>query len=243
MNSSIKIGFAGSYKCDYLLYFSRIALALGKTVSIVDATGEQFLNYSVPNYLNNTVVSYRGIDVFLGCKGAENYEQLPLDKYDIVFIDYGFNSHLVKYMRDCTAVILCTDFERYNVDRLRDYVKELAAFNKTNSQNKDGDTHQGEDEKVYVIKVYRDIVKSKINEKYIDHYLELNTLVEVTLEYIFYFDELDYKSRIDSQYNDFFKFNKLTKSHRTMFVDILRGVLELKDKEVIKALKKAERGL
>ena len=52
------------------------------------------------------------------------------------------------------------------------------------------------------IKIYRDIVNSKINTDYIDSILDINQKINIVLEYILTLDEIDYKYRLENQYGD-----------------------------------------
>lgn len=230
MASLTKIGFAGSYKCDLLLYFARIAGSAGKKVMLVDSTDEQLLPYSVPNTFNDNITTYGNCDIYSGCNNLKIYEQLDFSNYDILFIDYGFNEELAHYMLDCNEIIFVSNLEKYNVLKLRGYIESL-----TEAVLKD------KKEDINIIKIYRDIVKSKIDKRYIDSILALNEILDVKGEYLFYFDEVDYKIRIESQYDDNFRFNKLMKEHRVMFSEILGKYLDLKDRKLNKAIRKAGR--
>ena len=62
-----RIGFIGSYKCDLILYIAKITSAAGKKVAIVDAAGEPVWEYNVPVYLDNRIITYDDIDIYLNC--------------------------------------------------------------------------------------------------------------------------------------------------------------------------------
>lgn len=246
MKSLIEIGFAGSYKCDLLLYLARIAIAAGKKVAIVDAAQEDTWSYSVPVYLDNKLVTYSEVDVYLERKTPQSFEEIEFNKYDIVFVDFGFNKEMASYMSQCDAVVLISDIEKQNVLRLRGYLK---SFETHLASGKSNDTSIEESTNTVVnknrmdaIKIYRDVINSKINTKYTDTLLEIGEKLNIVLEYIIGFDEIDYRCRIESQYNDNFKFNKLTKHLKIMLVDILESCTEIDRKSLLNAMKKAERG-
>jgi hypothetical protein len=254
MTSLIEIGFAGSYKCDLLLYLARIVMAAGKKVAIVDAVEDDIWSYSVPVYLDKKIVTYSDVDIYLGCKNAQSYENVEFNKYDVVFVDFGFNKDMSYYMSQCDSVVLVSDIDRSNILRLREYIKAFTTcegFGKPSVIENDegGNEDENGNEKEYkrkskmdVIKVYRDIVASKINTKYTDNLLDINEKLNVAMEYVIHFDEINYKCRIESQYNDSFRFNKLTKDYKVMLVDIVESCIGLDRKLITKALKKAERG-
>lgn len=242
MKEKVHIGFAGSYKCDLLLYLARIVLAAGKKVAIIDAVTDDIWSYSVPTYLDKKIVTYGDVDIYLDCKTAEAYEEIDFNNYDIVFVDFGFNKDMSYYMSLCDSIILVTDLEKNNVLKLREYIKSFAAsekYNEARSSDSDGTERKSNND---AIKIYRDVVSSKINTKYTDTLLDIGDKLNVVMEYIVEFDELNYKCRIESQYNDRIKFNKLTKAYKVMLVDIIESCTELDRKSILKALKKAERG-
>jgi hypothetical protein len=244
MKSLVEIGFAGSYKCDLLLYLSKIALAAGKKVAIVDAVEEDIWSYSVPVYLDKKVVTYSDVDIYLNRSDAQAFEEIEFNNYDVVFVDFGFNKNMAGYMRQCDAVVIISDIERNNVLKLREYIKafvNLLEAGKTTDN--EGNANEAEKKsQVDTIKIYRDVVSSKINTKYTDTLLDINEKLNIVMEYIIQFDEIDYRCRIESQYNDSFRFNKLTKALKVMLVDILESCTEIDRKSLLNALKKAERG-
>ncbi|OPZ87567.1 MAG: hypothetical protein BWY74_03372 [Firmicutes bacterium ADurb.Bin419] len=246
MKALMLIGFAGSYKCDLLLYLARTVLAAGKKVAIVDAVGDDIWSYSVPVYLDNKIVTYSDVDIYLGCNTAEPYENIEFNKYDIVFVDFGFNKDMSKYMNQCESVVMISDIERSNVLKLREYIKAFITsegFCSKDAVNNSEDRKEHDSKsQVDIIKIYRDVVGSKINTKYTDTLLDINEKLNVVMEYIVQFDEVNYRCRIESQYNDRFKFDKLTKAYKVMLVDILESCTELDRKSITKALKRAERG-
>lgn len=231
MESTIKIGFAGSYKCDLLLYLARIATAAGKRVAIVDAASEDIWSYSVPVYMDKKLVTYNDTDIYLSCNTKGSLGDVDLGKYDMVFFDFGFNKDMVEYASQCDAGILISDIERNHVLRLREYIKAFTLA--LESEDKP---------KMDVIKIYRDVVDSKINTKYTDTLLDIGDKLNIAMEYIVGFDSVDYRCRIESQYNDNIKFNKITKDLKSMFVDILESCTQIDRKSLLNAMKKAERG-
>ena len=246
MKALVQIGFAGSYKCDLLLYLARTVLAAGKKVAIVDAVADDIWSYSVPVYLDNKIVTYSDVDIYLGCKTAETYKTIEFNKYDVVFVDFGFNKDMSYYMSLCDSIILVTDIERNNILKLREYIKAFTASEGFNSKyvvnnSSDGGGHKNKSN-IDVIKIYRDVVGSKISPRYTDTILDIDEKLNIAMEYIVQFDEINYRCRIESHYNDTFKFNKLTKAYKVMLIDIIESCTELDRKSITKALKKAERG-
>lgn len=231
-----KIGFVGTYKCDLILYLAKIVAFAGKKVAIVDACEEDVWKYNVPVYLDSKVITYYDIDIYLDCKTMRDNIKLDLSNYDIVFFDFGFNKDLAQYIKECDALVIVSTMEKHIIMKLRECLKTIRVMN---SETEDNDV-QGK--KTDIIKIYRDVVSCKISTKYVDSLLDIDDMVNVVLEYILSFDEIGYKCRIENQYNDFIKFNKLPKTFKTMLIDIIRGCTDLNEKQIKKSLNKAERG-
>ncbi|MCX7920453.1 MAG: hypothetical protein N3B21_00300 [Clostridia bacterium] len=223
MGSLTKIGFCGTKIDDITSYLSRILNVIGKKLAVIDASEEQFLKFSVPSGDNCTnITTYRGVDIYTDCSFQDNFAKVNLSKYEVVFINFGLNKALLKEFSDCDIHFIVTDMERHNVLRLKDTVSKL-------------------DKKLEAIRIYRDVVDSKIDKRYMDSLLE-NVMVNYKAEYFFNLDDSELACRIDSQYNDIFKFNKLPKEFKVMFSEVLTELLGLDKKTVSNAIKKAERG-
>lgn len=233
-----RIGFIGSYKCDLILYIAQITSAAGKKVAIVDAAGEPVWEYNVPVYLDNRIITYDDIDIYLNCGGSEKYKEIEMDDYDIVLIDYGFNKDMLYSMKQCNSVIIVSTLEKFNVMRLRECLKTITLLSDRGFEKEASGTGAVKD----AIKIYRDIVNSKINTDYIDSILDINQKINIVLEYILTLDEIDYKYRLENQYGDSIVFKKLTKSMKNMLMDIVEACTDISRKDIIKAAKKAERG-
>lgn len=249
MASLIKVGFAGSYKADILLFMARIFHALGKKVTVVDATDEQYLVYSIPNYLNNKVITYENTDFYLGCNTHENYEKIPFEKYDIAFIDFGFNKSMTKCCKSSDRIILITDLERHNVMRLRDFISDFIKkeHSHTDANEKQSDSSEIESREILnescsFTRIYRDIVDSKINVKYLDSLLDVSASINITSQYLIYLDDCDYRIRIESQYDDCFRFHKLSKVYKIMFSELIVEYMDIPRKDADKAIRVAEKG-
>lgn len=232
-----KIGFVGTYKCDLILYLAKIIAFAGKKVAIVDACEEDVWKYNVPVYLDSKIITYHDIDIYLDCKTSRDNMKLDLSNYDIVFFDYGFNKDLLQYAKECDALIIVSTIEKHIIMKLRECLKAITV---TNGET-EGIGIQGK--KIDAIKIYRDVVLCKIGPKYVDNLLDIDDRVNIVMEYILGFDEISYKCRIENQYNDYIKFNKLPKTFKAMLADIVKACTDLNDKNIKKALNKAERGI
>lgn len=222
MKPFIRLGFVGTYKVDLLHYFSRILIALNKEVVIVDATKEQYLQATIPEPINN-VTTYQGVDYVVNHYKMNQLSTLDYSQYDIALIDYGLNEEIHQDYINCTIIFVVTDFERHNVLKLKNILNE---FNQS----------------IKVVKIYRDVILSKISCQYINHLLDIEVKAKVLAEYLFEFKEADYRCKLLCQYNNNFTFKKLTKEYKRMFADIVEELYDVRSRETIKAIKVAEEG-
>ncbi|MCX7772104.1 MAG: hypothetical protein N2376_03210 [Clostridia bacterium] len=232
-STKIKLGFIGSYKCDIMLYLARTLLAAGKTAAIVDASSEHIWDYHVSKISNSTVVTQKGLDVFLSCDSQQNYEQMAYEEYDFILIDFGTNRSLAKYFKECSVHFIVLDMEKMNIIRLSSFLHVFFQFDST---------EEDQQEKREFIRIYRDIIDSKINIPYINKIIGADDKINVALEYMMYLDGMDYKCRIENQYNDTIRFTKISKAFKHMLLEILDTFSNIEKKHLLKALKKAERG-
>ncbi|WP_156456346.1 hypothetical protein [Abyssisolibacter fermentans] len=217
-----KLGFFGTYKCDIINYLSRILSKLDKKVAVIDASIEQTMRYCIPQTYDGNYVSYRSVDFYINCQAEKSFINVTFDDYDVILIDFGFNKSLLDKLYDCTGIFLISDFQRYNIQRIRAFTNDL----------KDESS---------IIRIYRDMVDSKIDSKYIDSYLNIDNF-EVIAKYEFELEPQDYKSNIEFQYNDIFKFKDLSKYYKDMLNDIISEYFQIEKKQILKAAKLAERG-
>lgn len=218
-----RFGFFGTYKCDIINYFSRILNNLDKKVVVVDASIEQTMNYCIPDTYEDDYISYRNVDYYKNCINQDRFSDISYEDYDVILIDFGFNKQLLNELYDCKALFLVCDFQRHNVQNMKDFISSL----------------EGESS---IVRIYRDIVDSKINSKYVDSYLDIESCTQIIANYDFELEQCDYKCNLESQYNDIFKFKDLSKEYKDMFYDIISEFFQVEKKQILKAIKLAERG-
>lgn len=223
MKHSIRLGFIGTYKVDLLHYFSRVFLATNQSVAIVDASEEQYLQSTIPAPINNKI-SYHGVDCCVNYQDINGLIKLNDGEYDVILIDYGMNETVSEDYLNCTLIFIVTDFEKHHIDALQKLI-----FNTFKSSIK-------------VVKIYRDVIRSKITAQYINYLLDLETKSKVLAEYIFELNEEDYACKLLSQYNDVIHFKKLRKEYKRMFSDVLEELYHIKHREALKLIKVAEEG-
>ncbi|HEX2945639.1 MAG TPA: hypothetical protein VHT96_06765 [Clostridia bacterium] len=255
MKQSIKIGLAGSYKCDLIMYFSRILHSAGKKVAIIDASEEQFLSYCVPLVFDSDhMVTYRDIDVYYKARNEEDCVNFIRGDYDVILVDAGFNAKMYNYLAGCDYCIFVTDPEIHNVQRLSEFIGKYPGLKLLKPKAKAGDKPEvksGEEAgtaaaieaaKGSQIRVFRDMCPGKIDYKYLCSILDKPAAAQYIGEYVFQLDENDRRLGLYCQYDHIFKFTNLSKDYKLMFADMLETFFGMNKKQVKKSISRAERG-
>lgn len=217
------LGFNGFCKTDIILYLSRILHLLGEKVAIIDQSMQEELRYSIPTGLyTQDRIDYRGVDVFLNCENIM-LTNLPVEDYTVLLIDFGVNFKALELNEELKALFIVTDLSRHHTVPLSSCLSHI--LNRPDS-----------------IRIIRDMVYSKINTRYIDSLLQSGQYTNVIAKYEFDLNEKDYECRLRSQYDDVFKFGKISNDFKNMLIDCITGLFGTEKKFVLKALKKAQRG-
>ncbi len=233
MSDTIKLSFAGSYKCDLIMYLSRILHVAGKKVAIVDMSEEQMFQYCLPlAFTSDRMVTYRDIDVYYKIKDEEDYKSIVSEKYDVILIDVGFNKEMVRLFIKSDYCIFVTDPEIHNVQMMKDFVE---IFSETAKE-------MDEDKSASLLRIFRDMCQGKIGYKYITSIIDSPAPQKYIGEYVFNIDEGDWRLRLHCQYDHIIKFRKLSKEYKIMFTDMLDAFFGTDKKQIRKSISKAERG-
>lgn len=220
MNSFIKLGFIGSYKLDLLQYFAKFLVEMEKRVVIADASSEQYLAINLREKAE-LEKECQGICYITGCNSIEKLDKLKQKETDVILVDYGMDIEMAKDYQECDILFIVCDFEKYNVMRILD----ISSCLNPNSK---------------IVKIYKDIISTKINKRYIDYILKLEDKSKVLAEYVLEFNERDYKARLLCQYDDNFSLKYISKAYRNLFFDISEELFQINTKEVNRKLKRAE---
>lgn len=217
------IGFAGFCKSDIMLYLSRILYVLGEKIAIIDRSHEQELMFSVPDPIGSeNMVQYRGIDIYLGCQDT-SLNDLPAEDYSVVFMDFGVNQKAYKDIKHLKVLFIVTDCNRHHTIPLSDWLRNLPLSSRS-------------------VRILRDIVYGKIRPRYIDSLLQAVQFTQIIAKYEFPFSETEYISRLHTQYDDIFKFTKISSDYKNMLIDCITEIFGKEKKLVVKAYKKASAG-
>lgn len=222
-NNTIEIGFAGFCKTDIILYMSRILFVLGEKVAIVDRTAKQELRFSVPvGIYSEDRLDYRGVDIFLGCEKT-SLKTLPLKEYSVVLVDFGVNHKTFEDIKDTKVLFIVTDCQRHHTVPLSIWLNDMSFC-------------------VDSIRIIRDTVYGKIRPRYIDSLLQAGQVTKLIAKYEFAFSEFEYAHRLQTQYDDIFKFNKIPDVFRSMLLDCITELFGADRKTALKAIRKAQIG-
>ncbi|HEX3028802.1 MAG TPA: hypothetical protein VHT34_05775, partial [Clostridia bacterium] len=214
------VGFVGADSIDVILYLTRIFANLKYKTSIIDASDEQLLRYSVPEE-SSEELTYRSVDVYFDKNTSDKLECVDYDKYDAVIINYGFNHKLKEDMKQCNSLIVLTDFDRVHVLKLKETLDKLDVMP--------------------IVKIYRNVLKTKISSKYIDTILNIKKF-KIEKEYLIPFSSDDQKVRLISQYDDIFAFSDISDKLFSFMIELVETHMSFDNKTFSKALKKAEKG-
>jgi len=218
-----RLGFVGFCKTDLILYLSRIINSLGKKAAIVDCSISQELCYSVPvGIYTKDRLDYRGVEVFLNC-GETGLEELPLDDFYAVLIDFGLNGKKIGEIKGMNAVFVVTDLQRHHLLPLSSFLSETGKISN-------------------IIRVYRDMPSGKITARYADSLINPENAANIIANYEFPLNETEYAVRLISQYDDVFKFSRVPAEFSQMLLDCVTELFGIDKKDAVKALKKAQRG-
>ena len=221
INTTI-IGFTGFCKSDIILYLSRILYIFGEKIAVIDKSNEQELSFSVPAQTSEDRLEYRGVDFYLGCQNTP-LSNLPLNDYSVILIDFGVNSETYEEVKLLKVLFIVTDCNRHHTIPLSLWLKNLSTG-------------------IDSIRIIRDIAHGKIRPRYIDSLLQAGQFTNLLAKYEFPLNDVEYSTRLLTQYDDIFKFTKIPIDYRNMLVECITEILNKDRRKTLKALNKAQIG-
>lgn len=212
---------------DLVHYWSRIYHLSGKKCCIVDYSKEQDFRYTLPE-INQSEYTYRDIDVFTAPHNvAVGDEKIG---YDIAFYLLGSNEETTQLFKNASYRFLCTDTSRSHVFKIREFIRVMES-EMTNQLEK----------KLEVIKVYRDLLPTKINAKYIDFLLASDKIEYILYHELIYLEQTA-MCHLMNQYNGISKFSKAGGDFKKTLKEVALTVEDIDNKTFKRAFKLAERG-
>ena len=222
MSNEIKvIGFLGVDKYDMIHYISRILKNLSYKVLLVDYSESKALKNSIPipSGLDSStnIVEYRSVDFSNELKPDAD----TINRYNYILIDFGFQTSHYE-LKNCTDIVFVTDLQQHNANRLLNFKIPI----------------------IHKYLIIREVIKSKITADYVTQLLEPLKVIKGN-HYIISQDTIDSRIMIECQYNNKFKFNRISNPFKDLLFDFISLITAETntEKEIKKAYKKAERGI
>ena len=148
---------------------------------------------------------------------------IPKNKYSVVFIDFGINPETYEDLSQIKALFIVTDCNKQHTIPLSIWLNNQTA-------------------RPVSIRIIRDIVSGKIRPRYIDSLLQAGQKTQMIAKYDFPINEIDYSSRLLSQYDDVFPFAKFQKNSKVCYLTVSPRYLKRIEMQLLKQLGKAQIG-
>ena len=229
-----KIGFIGAYdKIDLIMYISKILVATGKKVIVIDSTINQKAKYIVPviKPTMSYVTEFEGIDVAVGFNNLneiKEYLGMPLHAeldYDLALIDIDNYDGIEEYdMINAEKNYFVTSFDAFSLKRGLEILSGLKQIMK-------------------LTKVLYAKGATKEEDDYLN-YLSLGYKVEWEEERVYFpFEVGDQSVIVENQRVAKIKFRKLSNQYKESLIYIVQQILGQDDYfEIKRIFKQLEKG-
>lgn len=212
MTTISKIGFFGQHTEDIIIYLATLLKRLDKTVSIVDLTEDLRYYFETDG---QDIITMNDIDIMFNEKYLEEDDRL-------ILVNFGYDEGFKAELFETDINFIVTDIQKKNIMKLREMLEKQQEI------------------KDY-IKVFRDVVDTKMTKEYLD--VLMGSSYNTSEEYIFYLNNNELENKIRLQYYNEVDFKNLPKDFKQMLRDII-GKIEFEEdpKLLTRKLKKIERG-
>lgn len=212
MTTISKIGFFGQHTEDIIIYLATLLKRLDKTVSIVDLTEDLRYYFETDG---QDIITMNDIDIMFNEKYLEEDDRL-------ILVNFGYDEGFKAELFETDINFIVTDIQKKNIMKLREMLEKQQEI------------------KDY-IKVFRDVVDTKMTKEYLD--VLMGSSYNTSEEYIFYLNNNELENKIKLQYYNEIDFKNLPKEFKQMLRDII-GKIEFEEdpKLLARKLKKIERG-
>lgn len=230
-----KIGFIGAYdKIDLIMYISKILVATGKKVIVIDSTINQKAKYIVPviKPTMSYVTEFEGIDVAVGFNNLneiKEYLGMPLHAeldYDLALIDIDNYDGIEEYdMINAEKNYFVTSFDAFSLKRGLEILSGLKQI-------------------IKLTKVLYAKGATKEEDDYLN-YLSLGYKVEWEEERVYFpFEVGDQSVIVENQRVAKIKFRKLSNQYKESLIYIVQQILGQDDYfEIKRIFKQLEKGV
>lgn len=205
---------------ENIVYLARIISKLGKKVLVVDHSETRSIAYSIPKIsginIYDDIITYRKVD--FTSKLITNED---LQKYDDIFIAYGFNDIQID-INFCNKTFIALNLFQNNITRVNQMDFYIMPQDTTI--------------------IIRDFIETKISVEWVIN--ELKKYTNPRNVYELSFNEKDYINSINVQYNKVFMFDKISK-HLKLYLlsqvkELYPDITEKKIKQAFEATKKGD---
>ena len=226
-----KIGFIGAYdKIDLIMYISKILVATGKKVIVIDSTINQKAKYIVPviKPTMSYVTEFEGIDVAVGFNNLneiKEYLGMPLHAeldYDLALIDIDNYDGIEEYdMINAEKNYFVTSFDAFSLKRGLEILSGLKQIMKLTK-----------------------VLYAKGATKEEDDYLNYLSLGYKEERVYFPFEVGDQSVIVENQRVAKIKFRKLSNQYKESLIYIVQQILGQDDYfEIKRIFKQLEKGV
>lgn len=234
---AIKFCFYGTSCYDLILYAARVLKQCKMSVLLLDYSKEQSLSCAIPEVkgLETGIRDYRGLA--FSKDNVSSAEQNS--NYDVVFLYLGEYSD---YKESGDYNFIVTDCELHTVERTKTLKSDLQSLSLMSDSDEKPDTNEDFDVfERYCLNLIILGVDASARAGYISSQMEFSgehcSVVDM--------DESNLESRIRCQYDEVFRFNRISDEYKDLVNKLCYTALlgsYISEKNYRKAYQKAERG-
>lgn len=228
--------FGAVDKTSLLLTMSKTIAAMGKKLLLVDDTLRALYRYCVPKLdEQDKLVEYDGFDILSDCNSWDealeiiNNQNEKIERYDYVLIDSD-NQLNVAGWGPADKHILLYNFERPTQAMNKEI---LTAF-----------FQEKQTELLPIIKINYPFLKCHVDENFIrGEYDSLPIAWEKGDSFEIDFDEMEYRLKINNQYETKLKLKGISNHTKNTVIDVLEQITGEQRKEILAAFKRAQKNI
>lgn len=217
---------------DLLHYTSKVITTTGKRVLLVDGTDEQYIRYGTP-LPNETlkVVEFEGFDVAIGFKEINELEVFLAEEpaYDHVIVQISEPKFLGNYdLSRFENRFISTTSEKRSIEKTLTVLHALL----------DGTENES---KFEFMRIAMNRVETDIADDYLETLLSSYPIEWVDEVIEIFFDEDDYRNKINYQHSGKINIRRLSRSYKNAIQDICEKLTGLGPREIKRTFKISKR--
>lgn len=227
MVSILRIYYVANTYYDLCFYMAQILNNAGKRVAVEDVSDESLLTELIPDMDRQEIWTYKGVDYVRG-------ELCDCDVYDIVITNCDIYYLINRLLKDNAGAEASYDARPvivYNSDLGKHDVSNMCSIAKCNPVN------------VIVRDVISDNMGISYIKKKIQHMCDKSEeLSECITYYVSNMDIIDYRYRIDMEYEGYTQFDNLSWGYGKMITGLMTDITGYDRKELWHAFRHAREG-